>query len=655
MYNMESPTKDYSNIRWSSHFTVENAPVELNHGDKVILPPSALEQLLQQVGPSGTLPSPLTFELRHPHTAATIHCGVKEFSSEDSTIQLPAWMRESLGLSREDHVLIKLSLLPKGTFARLKPISHDYRDITDYRAALEAHLRGHYNTLSNGQTLSCRYGGRVYDFQVVELKPQDAVSITDTDLEVEMDPITSISTKSSASTSIVQLNQPVLATSIAAKQYHYWKLELNHAQNVVLNVKVESGNADVVVSGTDKTPTLDNHEWSDLSNDTERSIQISNISTDVLFVGIHGYTDTAVSWEATGNTDMDISTKKEEDQAEDTTGKVQCKNCHAWIAERTLMLHEGFCYRNNVVCEWGCGKVFKKDSQELQEHWHCDQCDAIGNAQENGEREKHIAYCHTLKTCVCTTFTTQSYEALAEHRRTTCAEKLITCRYCHILTAQGVVSLDSRDRLLGLHSHESYCGSRTITCQKCNKPIPIKDITVHAKIHDVKRQQQILPPVCCNRNCIRPKQKNRLSLCQYCFGPFWITEDDPKNAKLMQRVARKLHSQLTVGCGNAWCRNKYCATSTKDPKDATTAASLLIPMIKHLPKELASYNPNPELYFCVDESVTRKKALAESLASQFGGKYDLGWCVVAIESSQEDPDKARLWLDRNAPRKNVKY
>lgn len=240
---MESPTDEYANIRWSSHFTVEDAPAELNHGDKVILPPSALEQLLQQVGPSGTLPSPLTFQLRHPHTAATIHCGVKEFSSEGSTIQLPAWMRESLGLNREGHVLIKLALLPKGTFARLKPISHDYRDITDYRAALEAHLRGHYNTLSNGQTLSCRYGGRVYDFQVVELKPQEAVSITDTDLEVEMDPITSISTRTSASTSIIQLSQPVPATSIAAKQYYYWKLELNHAQAIVLNVKVESGNA----------------------------------------------------------------------------------------------------------------------------------------------------------------------------------------------------------------------------------------------------------------------------------------------------------------------------------------------------------------------------------------------------------------------------
>lgn len=47
--------------------------------------------------------------------------------------------------------------------------------------------------------------------------------------------------------------------------------------------------------------------------------------------------------------------------------------------------------------------------------------------------------------------------------------------------------------------------------------------------------------------------------------------------------------------------------------------------------------------------------MAELLVNQSDGKYDLGWCVVAIENSQEDLDAAQLWLDRNAPRKNVKY
>jgi hypothetical protein len=374
-----------------------------------------------------------------------------------------------------------------------------------------------------------------------------------------------------------------------------------------------------------------------------------NIQANILYVGIHGYEENSVTtWEVKEIDEAMTDTKMEESE-DDKEGKVQCKNCHAWIMERTMMLHEGFCYRNNAVCPWGCGKVFKKGSEELEKHWHCDQCDSIGSIDG---KKKHVEYYHTPKICVCNTFTADSYEALAEHKCTDCSERMIICKYCHILVAQGVVSLDPRDRLLGLRSHESYCGSRTITCQKCSKPIPIKDIQVHAKVHEIKRQQQTLPPACSNMNCTRPRAKNRLSLCQYCFGPFWMSEDDPKNTKLVQKVARKLHAQLTEGCGKKWCQNKYCATSTNNKRDATTAASLLIPMIKNLPRELNKPNPNPELYFCVDESISQKKFLADVLYNEAEDKYELGWCVKAVESEQGDLDRAKIWLDRNAPRKN---
>lgn len=245
---------DFQHIRWNAHYTVESAPKDLDDGDKVVLPASALEQLLLQAGSSGILPSPLTFELRHPHTSAIIHCGVKEFSSESSTIQLPSWIFTQLGVKQGDHVLIKLVILPKGTWTRLQPLSADYRDITDYRAALEAHLRGHYTTLTKGQILSCRYGGRAYQFQVSELKPKDAVSITDTDLEVDMEPITTSAdsiVKNQANGShavslkpgIVELNNTVSQVEVPKDGYKYWKLIIDNAQNVTLKVTVESGNA----------------------------------------------------------------------------------------------------------------------------------------------------------------------------------------------------------------------------------------------------------------------------------------------------------------------------------------------------------------------------------------------------------------------------
>ena len=246
---LDNENNEFEHLRWSAHYTVEPAPSSLDSGDKIVLPPSALEQLLAKSGSSGSLPSPLTFELRHPHSGATIHCGVKEFSSTDnSMVQLPPWILTRLGLKKDDHVLIKLSLLPKGTFARLQPLSADYKEITDYRAALEAHLRGHYTTLTKGQQLSCHYGGRTYLFEVLELQPQDAVSITDTDLEVDMEPIKtddtaehSSSRSSTKKPTIVHLNTTHQA-NVTKGEYVYFKLVLDGTQNIDIKVKTHNGN-----------------------------------------------------------------------------------------------------------------------------------------------------------------------------------------------------------------------------------------------------------------------------------------------------------------------------------------------------------------------------------------------------------------------------
>jgi hypothetical protein len=210
----------------------------LEHGDKIILPASALEQLLEQ---SNTLPSPLTFELRHPHSGAIIHGGVKEFSSSDN-VQLPAWMLNALKLQPNDHVVIRLCSLPKGSWTQLIPLSADYREIIDYRAALEAHLRGNYTALSKGQILSCYYGGQTYDFKVEQLKPQDAVSITDTDLEVDLLPINEqdqvIRRKNSTVHEIVQLDQTV-DTQIEPNAYTYWKLDMSQANTDAIDIELK--------------------------------------------------------------------------------------------------------------------------------------------------------------------------------------------------------------------------------------------------------------------------------------------------------------------------------------------------------------------------------------------------------------------------------
>lgn len=234
--------QDFSHIQWKAHYTVEPAPSDLNQGDKIILPASALEQLLQQ---ATNLPSPLTFELRHPHSGAVIHCGVKEFSSTGNTVQLPSWIMTTLNVKQEDHVLIKLVILPKGTWAKLQPITEGYRQITDYRAALEAHLRGHYTTLTQGQNIACRFGGQIYQFKILELKPQEAVSITDTDLEVDIQHDTQ--QVEQVKITQVKLNESISHVEIEKDDYKYWKLNLSPtiSQNITVKLIVETGDAGI--------------------------------------------------------------------------------------------------------------------------------------------------------------------------------------------------------------------------------------------------------------------------------------------------------------------------------------------------------------------------------------------------------------------------
>ncbi|KAI9323475.1 ubiquitin fusion degradation protein UFD1-domain-containing protein [Dichotomocladium elegans] len=641
------------NITWSKTYVVEPTPKDLDSGDKIILPSSALEELLAAAANnSENLPSPLTFELRHPHTRTIVYGGVKEFSGQTGVVQLPAWMFETLQVEHNAKVAIKLCTLPKGTWARLQPMTPDVVDIIDYRAALESHLRAHYNTMAKGQILACRYGSRSYPFLVTDLKPEAAVCITDTDLEVDLEPLEQEQQRQThREKGTIVLDEPVTHIKIENEQYRYWEVQLKDHAAVRIQMTVESGDTDLVVSRTDQRPTIDNHEWSDLSSDTNRDLVIpGTASLSRVYIGIHAVSsDAVVSWEAISADGSEMDGIEDEPHAHEA-GYTRCKNCNTWVPERSNTLHESFCLRNNVVCPHGCGRVFKKGSPELENHWHCTKCNYVGT--RNGQK-KHIDYFHVPKTCICGDFVTNSYEELARHRQSMCSERLITCRYCHNLVPQGIQSLEPRDRLLNLHSHESYCGSRTITCQKCKKQIPIKDIQVHAKVHEVQRQNQRLPPLCSNRNCIRPRVNNRLRLCQYCFGPFWVTDDDPKNVKLLQRVARKLHSQLTVGCGHSYCRNKYCATSIQTPQDANTAATTLIPLIQSLQRQLTLPDPDPELYLCVDESTTRRRLLAEMLEEGTTRKYSIAWCSKALDSENEDLERAQHWLDANAPRQHV--
>ena len=55
-------------------------------------------------------------------------------------------------------------------------------------------------------------------------------------------------------------------------------------------------------------------------------------------------------------------------------GTVICNNCKIHVPERTITMHEAFCFRNNTYCP-KCNRVYKK--ADYESHWHCDSCSTV--------------------------------------------------------------------------------------------------------------------------------------------------------------------------------------------------------------------------------------------------------------------------------------
>ncbi|CAA7389716.1 unnamed protein product [Spirodela intermedia] len=155
---------------------------QLENGDKIIMPPSALDRLA-----SLNIDYPMLFELENSSTQRVSHCGVLEFIAEEGMVYLPYWMMQNLLLEEGDVVRIKSATLPKGTYVKLQPHTTDFLDISNPKAILETSLRS-FSCLTTGDTIMVAYNNKKYYIDIVETKPSAAVSIIETDCEVDFAP-----------------------------------------------------------------------------------------------------------------------------------------------------------------------------------------------------------------------------------------------------------------------------------------------------------------------------------------------------------------------------------------------------------------------------------------------------------------------------------
>ncbi|CAA7017596.1 unnamed protein product [Microthlaspi erraticum] len=154
----------------------------LEKGDKIIMPPSALNRLA-----SLHIEYPMLFQLSNVSVGKTTHCGVLEFTADEGVVFLPNWMMQNMSLEEGDILQIKNISLVKGTYIKLQPHTQDFLDISNPKAILETTLRS-YSCLTTGDTFMVPYNNKQYFINVVEAKPSSAVSIIETDCEVDFAP-----------------------------------------------------------------------------------------------------------------------------------------------------------------------------------------------------------------------------------------------------------------------------------------------------------------------------------------------------------------------------------------------------------------------------------------------------------------------------------
>ena len=237
-------------LKWSAQYTVATA--SRLHGDKITLPPSALEGLLAAapiISIDGAhnapytsnfdpfnphsyaaereirerladrqqqLPHPLTFRLVNPENGRIVYAGIREFSAEEGAVGLSPFLRDALGLppppptpttqtrngdvEMDDHddlpdqkalkIIVHARELPKGSYVRLRPLEAGY-DPEDWKSLLERYMRDNFTTLTNGELLNIQGGkNEQFRFLVDKFEPEgDGICIVDTDLEVDIEPL----------------------------------------------------------------------------------------------------------------------------------------------------------------------------------------------------------------------------------------------------------------------------------------------------------------------------------------------------------------------------------------------------------------------------------------------------------------------------------
>lgn len=741
-----------SPLNWSgTYLALPNSSVASKSppGDKIILPQSALEDLLAAAPsrqPSGAtfasldpmnpysrslhetshqLPHPLTFRLVNPVTNQVVYAGIREFSAPEGVLGLSAFLSEALGIGMQERqctsdanpddsgtapsaqITVVAQQLPKGTYVRLRPLEAGYNP-DDWKSLLERHLRDNFTCLTKNSVLSVPgVQGETFNFLVDKLSPEgDGICVVDTDLEVDIEALNEEQARETMRQIISKAQSASANGTFDGGELDIWKdlqgqvspggyvdyvlPSWNRSQPLALTLSEISRQDSLDIFVTPRSsrhralPRDSTHVFGNLGSADHdiKSLLIAPTNVeldgaDALLVSVHAHRPDEAAQQPAEPVTYRIRAKAapaqsssdgnpEADGALHNADDEQCSNCLQWVPKRTMVLHESFCRRNNVVCA-KCKSVFKKGSADWEAHWHCDYDDAHGESASSKARHNDVF--HRQRSCPSCEFRTNSLPDLACHRTTVCPGKLILCRFCHLEVPQEGDPFNPSPEVVlsGMTAHELADGARTTECHLCDKIVRLRDMDTHLKHHELDKVSRSKPAICRNANCGRtlhgvgPRGQmgagtaqgqgpgNEIGLCSLCFGPLYVSMHDPEGKALRRRIERRYLGQMMTGCGKPHCANKWCKTGRAKAglESKGSSAQAVLPLVKPLLERVT--DPDEAMFFCVDEANQQRRNMASMMAAEKG--WDLEWCVAAAEAENGQADKMRDWLQAWAPRR----
>jgi len=162
--------------------------VPKNNLGKIIISSYILEQILSSDQENEDIigDEPLMFKITSLN-GKSVYVGMHD-SIIDQKCYCHYRILQELFIEENSEITLEVVKLPKGTKVKIQPSNKDFLEIEDFKSVLELNLVQNYNVISKGSNITIEHQSKLYDLQIIELEPQDAVSLFNTDIEVEFMP-----------------------------------------------------------------------------------------------------------------------------------------------------------------------------------------------------------------------------------------------------------------------------------------------------------------------------------------------------------------------------------------------------------------------------------------------------------------------------------